>query len=664
MADTRRLLEYLYAREAIPGGLEELRDHLETMMETCFSNDTNLGLARDLISGVFGGNFDGVDLGKLEGAELAYAENVRSFAAIVANAGVPASPVGNVSTADLELDFLPEDVNNWSIWKAINCALMRAIPINKRVAIVTSIRNEGLGILEWLAHHRSIGAAEIFVYTNNNTDGSSSLLDRLAENEFIRLINNNVGPKTAPQIKSFEHSLHFLAELREYEWVFYLDADEFFVPKSGSFDAFFRDFGAAFSGEAPDAVSFNWKWYGSENARKWTDGLIVRRFEHCIDNSHVKSLVRLSKVISMKPLHCPILAQGSFAVNSDFKRVKAVAVELEPTYCTGQVNHYWNKSFEEFVIKKLRGRGAVGRNGEQHDFSTFFDWGNNSVRGSYEPLPDSILQLTQVEMDKLSAIPGVLDELKNIHSTFKDSIAEIDSAHNLEAIFQARGTKTPKEAINMKNEGLSFARQFKPLSQDVLDFGGLSPLQSGSPWSVIAFIQPTTSQQYAGIISKRTEFKVGKNQFTFWLKNGSISVEADTQGGTSGLVPPLNRWSYVGAASSSHQTTIYLGVDGEVSFEHRKGIVTGTAEGQLPLTIGKLGGNFPGAIAFVWLYAEALPKVVMRDLCAGTLAPADVKGLAFGWTARRLGEIDVVSGSAPNVIGTKLIRLDDLRPKS
>ncbi|MCI0422589.1 MAG: LamG domain-containing protein, partial [Acidobacteria bacterium] len=168
----------------------------------------------------------------------------------------------------------------------------------------------------------------------------------------------------------------------------------------------------------------------------------------------------------------------------------------------------------------------------------------------------------------------------------------------------------------------------------------------------------------AGIISKRTEFKVGKNQFTFWLKNGSISVEADTQGGTSGLVPPLDRWSYVGAASSSHQTTIYLGADGEVSYEHHKGIVTGTAEGQLPLTIGKLGGNFPGTIAFVWLYAEALPNAAMRDLCAGTLAPADVKGLAFGWTARGLGEVDVVSGSAPNVIGTKLIRLDDLRPKS
>ncbi len=286
-----------------------------------------------------------------------------------------------------------------------------------------------------------------------------------------------------------------------------------------------------------------------------------------------------------------------------------------------------------------------------------------SVRGTCRPLPDSILQLTQVEMDKLSAIPGVLDELKNIHSTFRDAIAEIDSAHNLEAIFQARGAKMPKEAITMKNEGLSFARQFKPLSQDVLDFGGLSPLQSGSPWSVIAFIRPTTSQQYAGIISKRTEFKVGKNQFTFWLKNGSISVEADTQGGTSGLVPPLNRWSYVGAASSSHQTTIYLGVDSEVFSEHRKGSVTGTAEGQLPLTIGKLGGNFPGAIAFVWLYAKALPNAVMRDLCAGTLAPADVKGLAFGWTAMGLGEVDVVSGRAPNVIGTKLIRLDDLGPK-
>lgn len=339
------------------------------------------------------------------------------------------------------------------------------------------------------------------------------------------------------------------------------------------------------------------------------------------------------------------------------KHFPAARKNLASFFEENQVPHRLQADAENEIKKaaqSIAGRFVQVQDAENEDAS---------VRGSYEPLPDSILQLTQVEMDKLSAIPGVLDELKNIHSTFKDAIAEIDSAHNLEAIFQARGTKMPKEAINMKKEGLSFARQFKPLSQDVLDFGGLSPLQRGSPWSVIAFIQPTTSQQYAGIISKRTEFKIGKNQFTFWLKNGSISVEADTQGGTSGLVPPLNRWSYVGAASSSHQTTIYLGVDGEISFEHRKGIVTGTAEGQLPLTIGKLGGNFPGAIAFVWLYAKALPNAVMRDLCAGTLAPADVKGLAFGWTAMGLGEVDVVSGSAPNVIGTKLISLGDLRPK-
>ena len=38
------------------------------------------------------------------------------------------------------------------------------------------MRDEGLVILEWVAHYRALGFDTIVVYTNDNTDGSDDLL--------------------------------------------------------------------------------------------------------------------------------------------------------------------------------------------------------------------------------------------------------------------------------------------------------------------------------------------------------------------------------------------------------------------------------------------------------------------------------------------------------
>ena len=72
---------------------------------------------------------------------------------------------------------------------------MSALPAIEDVAIVTSVRNEGLSILEWLAYHRSIGFKSFFIYTNDNTDRSDDLLRILAKG-LVTLIENDVATNT------------------------------------------------------------------------------------------------------------------------------------------------------------------------------------------------------------------------------------------------------------------------------------------------------------------------------------------------------------------------------------------------------------------------------------------------------------------------------------
>ena len=45
--------------------------------------------------------------------------------------------------------------------------------------IITTMKNEGPFILEWLAYHRAIGVDDFLIYTNDCTDGTDTMLDLL-----------------------------------------------------------------------------------------------------------------------------------------------------------------------------------------------------------------------------------------------------------------------------------------------------------------------------------------------------------------------------------------------------------------------------------------------------------------------------------------------------
>lgn len=55
-----------------------------------------------------------------------------------------------------------------------------ARPREGATCIVSTMKNEGPFILEWIAHHRAIGVDDFLIYTNDCTDGTDRLLDALA----------------------------------------------------------------------------------------------------------------------------------------------------------------------------------------------------------------------------------------------------------------------------------------------------------------------------------------------------------------------------------------------------------------------------------------------------------------------------------------------------
>ena len=60
-----------------------------------------------------------------------------------------------------------------------------------KITAVTTQKNEGAFLLEWIAYHKVIGFSDIVVLSNDCEDGSDELLDQLAENgELIHVRND------------------------------------------------------------------------------------------------------------------------------------------------------------------------------------------------------------------------------------------------------------------------------------------------------------------------------------------------------------------------------------------------------------------------------------------------------------------------------------------
>jgi len=316
-----------------------------------------------------------------------------------------------IKTAGPVFDGLADKIAPWSIWKAINHQMMRAAKPLRRNAVVAAARNEGPYLVEWVAHHKTVGFSGIFVYTNNNTDGSDKILELLHDAGEITLIRNECGPGAEPQAKAYEHSLHFLRELREYEWVAYFDLDEFLVPDAKydhSILPWLDDLRRKRKANLPASIAINWDWYGSNGKIERGPGLIQERFTTRKDYGVLKSMVHLPYVSTMYELHVP--DRSASMVNSSLEPCAVNGFALDPPdYGGARLCHYFQKSFEEYAIKKDRGGGIIHGHTER-TFDNFFEWDTPPYQGfvTEAPTPVALLSRTKQEMERLYAtIPGL-----------------------------------------------------------------------------------------------------------------------------------------------------------------------------------------------------------------------------------------------------------------
>ncbi len=354
--------------------------------------------------------------------EAAYAATLRRIAGLAWADDIFAAPppVGPA------LDALAQDTEP-AHWSALRQELHNAlgqIEPRQKLAVLSMACNEAPDLAEWIAHHLAIGVDTIFIYTNDNSDGTDEMLRWFVANAPVVVIPVASGPGVNVQLKNYSHALALLPELRLYEWVAVVDVDEFLLPDA----RYGHDMRQLLAAAPADTEALLFPWH----ARQWPrdfergPGLLAERFPHALPHVITKCVTRLRHVTSLSQVHFPRFDQPRILRDSRFAIIEQTD-GWYPQYRTGAggwIEHFWGKSFEEFLVKKRRGDAmAVAGKPFHRGYEDFFAWTVKETAENHSPWPPAMLNATQARLASFATRPGFA-QLQQLIATRYAAFAE------------------------------------------------------------------------------------------------------------------------------------------------------------------------------------------------------------------------------------------------
>jgi hypothetical protein len=240
-----------------------------------------------------------------------------------------------------------------------------------RILAVTTLRNEASFLLEWLAHHRACGFTDFLVYSNDCTDGTDTMLDRLAAMGWLTHVRNDgphdEGPQWAALKAASKHPL-----VRAADWVLVLDIDEFVNIHTGNRTV------PALLQALPEAtaIPLTWRLFGNAGVVACDDRPVTGTFTRAAPAvlhwpwraMLFKTLFRNDGTYGRLGVHRPRAPDpgriadarwfdGSGQELPDPFRTARIFSDLgRDHYGLVQLNHYALGSMEGFLVKADRGR--------------------------------------------------------------------------------------------------------------------------------------------------------------------------------------------------------------------------------------------------------------------------------------------------------------------
>jgi hypothetical protein len=317
-----------------------------------------------------------------------------------------------------------------------------------RTAIITTMKNEGPFIMEWIAYHRAIGVDDFLIYTNDCTDGTDTMLDLLKQKGIVQHRANpwRPGGELKPQ-----HAALQAAEsepvIRDCGWAICMDVDEYINIKIG--DGTLKALYAAM-GEA-NMISLTWRLFGNDDVHGFEDRFIVEQFTRSAPEiarkPHqawgFKTLFRNIDLYKKIGVHRPkglipdlwdqvkwLNGSGEPMPREMFRNGWRSTLETYG-YDWVQLNHYAVRSAESFLVKRDRGR--VNHVDRDQGLNYWFRMNHNAEEEG------SILRMVpklKAEYDRLMADPEIRAAHDHSVAAHRTRIAELRATENYETFYR------------------------------------------------------------------------------------------------------------------------------------------------------------------------------------------------------------------------------------
>lgn len=231
--------------------------------------------------------------------------------------------------------------------------------------VITTMKNEGAFLLEWVAHYKALGFDNLMICTNDCADHTRRIAFRLQALGLAVHHPTRIWNATSIQRSALKQAQRYEIVAKA-DWIWVCDADEFLVINLG--DGSVQALTQAAS-ENAEVISIPWRVFGPKGHETYQEGRITQHFTKAKAEpattlrafAYAKSLFRGDLDVERIGIHLPVERTGA----RPFIREEAGGAPYRPQHHPmfvaadfrhAQVNHYALRSAESFLVKRDRGR--------------------------------------------------------------------------------------------------------------------------------------------------------------------------------------------------------------------------------------------------------------------------------------------------------------------
>ncbi len=255
-----------------------------------------------------------------------------------------------------------------------------------RALAILTVKNEAAFLLDWLAHHRACGFTDFLVFSNDCSDGTDAMLDRLAALGWLTHVRQAgempEGPQWAALKAADRHPL-----VGQADWVLVCDIDEYVNIHVGdrTLTALLQVLPHA------TAIPLTWRMFGNAGVIGYVDQPIATQFTRAAPATLVwpwraqlfKTLFRRDGTYRKLGVHRPrdpdparlggqVWIDGSGRTLPDRLHKTGILSDYrQDNYALVQLNHYPLGSAESYLVKCDRGR--ANRDAQTFDMGYWVD---------------------------------------------------------------------------------------------------------------------------------------------------------------------------------------------------------------------------------------------------------------------------------------------------